>query len=232
MKKSNRSFEAEYFAFAPGWRAPLMIVLLCLVCVGNFFLAGVFWQMATLTGPVLCVAVLCFMDYFVFAGFNSKKLQGMNLLKSSFYGRSLVEKALKQDSVNKAVYVLIGSVAVIISVFKFNPDIDKPFVIAYAVGGYSTCMVLLRLVLLINRAKGITMQVHILICYLCYSLGTTILLPMIFLSETGSLVIMIIYAVAAEIGSILTGRWLIVSCMRAYDSNFHDISNNDQEDSK
>ena len=220
MKKN--SLEAEYFAFAPWWRAPFMFLLLCIVCVGNFFLSGAFWQMATLTGPFFCAIVLCFMDYFVFAGFNSRKSQGMNLLKSSPRGRTLVESALKQDIVNKSVYVLAGSLFALISVLKFNESIDKPFVIVYAAGGFSTCLVLLRLVLLLNRAKGLTMQVHIFICYLCYSVGNCILLPMIFLSETGSLLIMIIYAVVAETGSILTGRWLIISCMKAYDSSFHD----------
>ena len=222
MKNNKFSFEAEYFVFARKSRAVIMFLLLCVVCVANFFLAGVFWQLATLTGPLLSVAILCFMDYFVFAGFNSRKSQGMNLLKSSPRGRALVESALKQDIVNKSVYTLAGSLFALFSVLKFNESIDKPFVIAYAAGGFSTCLILLRLVLLLNRAKGLTMQVHIFICYLCYSVGNCILLPMIFLSETGSLLIMIIYAVVAETGSILTGRWLIISCMKVYDSSFHD----------
>lgn len=222
MNNHKKSFETEYLIFARKWRPLLMLALLAVSCTANFFIAGVFWQMAVLTGPVICVAVLCFMDYFVFAGFNSRKSAGMNLLKTSPYGRVLVEAALKQDIVNKAIYVLIGSVTVLISIFIFNPDVDKPFVIAYAIGGYSTCMILLRLVLLIDRAKGLTMQVHVFICYLFYSLGTVILIPLIFLSETFSLPLLIVYDVAAEIGSVLMGRWLINSCMKAYDSSFHD----------
>ena len=232
MKNNRFSFEAAYFAFARKWRVLLMFLLFGLIITANFFLAGAFWQLATLTGPIGCFAVLIFMDYYVFAGFNSRKSDpGMNLLKSSFHGRSLVEAALKQDSFNKSLYMLAGSLAAVISILKFNPDIDKPFMIVYAIGGFSTSLIMMRLSLLITRAKGITLQAHILICYLCYSIGSAILLPLIFLSEKASLPIMAAYAAAAEAGSILTGRWLIVSCLKAYDSGFHDADNNkDRED--
>ena len=164
------------------------------------------------------------MDYFVFAGFNSRKSIGMDMMKSSAKGRTLIEAALKQDIVNKSIYVLIGSTAALVSIFIFNEEIDHPFVIAYTIAAFSSCQVLLRVSLLIDRAKGLTMQVHIFIFYLCYSVGSLILIPLIFISESISLPLMIGYAVLAEIGSVLTGIWLIRSCMKAYDTSMHDAS--------
>lgn len=222
MKKKKIHFETEYLLLAGKWRPFLMLLLLLAVIACNFLLAGVFWQIAVFTGPILCVAVLCFMDYFVFAGFNSRRSIGMDMLMSSVRGRSFIENVLKHDIVNKSLYVMTGSVAALVSIFMFNEDIDRPFVIFYAIGAFSTSQILMRLTLLLDRAKGLTMQTHVLICYLCYSVGTLILLPLIFLSETGNLTIMIIYAVIAEALSILTGIWLVKSCVKAYESGFHD----------
>ncbi len=224
MNKHKKFFEAEYLVFARKWRPILMFLSLLIVCTVNFFISGVFWQIAVLTGPLLSVAILCFMDYFVFAGFNSRKSIGMDLMKSSVKGRALVEAALKQDIVNKSIYVLTASTAALVSIFIFNEDIDHPFVIAYTIAAFSSCQVLLRISLLIDRAKGLTMQVHIFIFYLCYSVGSLILIPVIFISESISLPLMIVYAVLAETGSVLTGIWLIRSCMKAYDASMHDAS--------
>ena len=200
-----------------------MLLLLAAVCGINFLLAGAFWQLAVITGPVMCMAVLSFMDYFVFAGFNSRKSIGMDMLKSSYHGRKLVIAALKQDIVNKSLYILAGSTFALVSVFMFNPEIeDRLFVILYAMGAFSSAQILLRLTLLLDRAKGLTMQTHMLICYLAYALGTVIVLPLIFASESLSVPVMIVYAVIAEILSILTGYLLIRSCVKAFDSSLHD----------
>ena len=224
MNKHKKLFEAEYLVFAGKWRPVIMALALVIICVVNFFISGVFWQVAVLTGPLLCVAFLCFMDYFVFAGFNSRKSIGMDMMKSSAKGRTLIEAALKQDIVNKSIYVLIGSTAALVSIFIFNEEIDHPFVIAYTIAAFSSCQILLRISLLIDRAKGLTMQVHVFIFYLCYSVGSLILIPVIFISESISLPLMIVYAVLAETGSVLTGIWLIRSCMKAYDASMHDAS--------
>ena len=226
MKKTNSKFEAEYFVFAGKWRPLIMLLLLAVVCMINFFLAGALWQFAVITAPIMCMAIICFMDYFVFSGFNSRKSIGMDLIKSSYRGKKLVEAALKQDIVNKSLYVLAGSVFALVLVFMFNPEIeDSLFVIFYTISSYASSLVLMHLTLLLDRAKGLTMQTHMLICYLFYALGTVIILPLIFISETLSLPTMITYAVIAVICAVVTGYLLVRSCIKTYDASFHDGSN-------
>ena len=199
-----------------------MLALLVCVCLANYLLAGVFWQVSVLLAPYLCVLALSFMDYFVFSGFNSRKAQGMDLLKSSGRGSELVSKALRQDAVAKSIFSLIAAVFTLICVLKLNEEVDKPFVILYSIAGFATCQVICRLLLLIDRWKGLTMQTHMFIIYLGYFAGGLLLLPIIFLSESWSVTVMAIYAAAAEVLSVLTGYWLVRSCTKAYESGFYD----------
>ena len=223
MKNHNRGFEAEYFLFARKWRPLLMICLLAAICTANYFLSLSLWQAAILLGPILCFAVLIFMDYFVFSGFNSRTSIGMDLVKSSLKGRMIIKKALEQDIVNKTFFVLTGSASAFVFVLRNHPEVDLLFLIFFTIGGFSTTHILLHLILLIDRSKGLTMQAHVFICYLSYSLGTVIFLPAVFISETMSLLFMIIYSVVTTALGIFTGIILIRSCMKAYDSCFHDV---------
>ncbi len=219
----NKKFEAEYLLFAGRSRLIAMFLLLLGACGLTFLLSAAMWQFAVVVGPILGMAILSFMDYFAFSGFNSKKQIGMDLLKSSTRGRAIIERALKQDLLNKTVYMITIGVVTLVLTLLVNPEIeDLPFTILYVISSYASCQTLLHLVLLLDRAKGLTMQAHILICYLFYSVGSLILLPLIFLSENMSALLMGIYAAVAAAVAVFTGFLLIRSCMKAFDASLHD----------
>ncbi len=218
----KKSFQSEYFVFARRSRPFIMIFLLTVVCLVNFLMAGVFWQVSVMLAPYLCTLVLGFMDYFVFCGFNSRKTKGIDILKSSARGRALVVSAVKQDAVNKSLFSLAACLFTLISILTINKEVDKFFVILYAIAAFSTCQVINRLLLLVDRWKGLTMQTHMFIVYLGYFAGGILLLPLIFLAEGCNVAIMAVYAVVAEALSVLSGIWLVKSCTKAYDSSFYD----------
>ncbi len=221
-------FEAEYLAFAGWLRILIMLVLLVITCLLSFFLTLI-WQLGIIMAPSLSMIILVFMDYFIFSGTNSKRSKGMELLKSSPRGSQVLQRALKQDIVNKSVFSLIAisfTVALILigrsaSGAESFED-SNLFVIIFAFGAFATGQVLTRIALLLTRNKGLTLHVHMLLAYLIFFLGTAIMLPLIFLSETHSIPIMSGYAAVMEVLSILTGKLLISSCGKAYDASFCD----------
>ncbi|MCR5685741.1 MAG: hypothetical protein K6G81_10050 [Lachnospiraceae bacterium] len=219
----KKSFMSEYFVFARKWRIAVMLLLLAIVCAVVFFMAGAFWQVSVLLAPSLAAAILCFMDYFAFCGFNSRKARGMELIKSSARGRKLISQAVRQDAVNKSIFSLAASVFALSCALAFaDEEENRVFIILYAIAGFATYQAVSRGLLLIDRWKGLTMQVHILISYLGYSIGSVFLLPMIFLSESGSVPVMAAYAIVAEGLSVFMGITLVRSCEKAYDSSFID----------
>ena len=170
------------------------------------------------------MGVLCFMDYFSFAGTNSKRAKGMELIKSSPYGGRILKKALQQDIVNKAIYHLLAMTftAGLILSGEHEQGFSGIFALLYVGSAFATGQLLIRITLMITRSKGLTMQTHMLIVYAAFFIGTIIFIPLIFLSETNSMLFMSLYFAAVESLSILSGIWLLSSCYKAYDSTFYD----------
>ena len=80
----KKKFEAEYFLFAGKARPFIMLLMLIVISGICFLMAAALWQVSLIIAPILGMAVLSFMDYFVFAGFNSRKSIGMDMMKSSY----------------------------------------------------------------------------------------------------------------------------------------------------
>ncbi|MBO4415567.1 MAG: hypothetical protein J5824_06245 [Lachnospiraceae bacterium] len=225
----KKKFEAEYLAFTGRWHVLIMLGLLAAACVIAFFLSALIWQVGIMIAPILSMGMLCFMDYFTFSGTNSKKSKGMEVLRSSPRGGEVLYTALKQDVINKSLFNLLVTVF-IVTVIIIDRSVSgitefedsNLFIIAYGIAAFATGQVLIRLTLLLTRSKGLTMQVHMLIVYLIFFAGTLIMIPLIFLTETHSLPIMCAYAAVMEIFSVLTGKWLISSCRKAYEAQFYD----------
>ncbi len=217
-------FEAEYRGFTGKWNLLIHILLFFVTCAICYLTSGMIWQLSVMICPILSMLALCFMDYFAFAGTNSKRAKGMELLKSSFYGGHVLKKALRQDVINKSVYHLLATAftTIIILSSEHEKDFSATFALLYICSAFATGQLLMRLTLLITRNKGLTMQTHILITYFAFFIGSVLFIPLIFLSEMKSVLFMSLYFAAAEALSILSGIWLLTSCYKAYDTTFSD----------
>ena len=220
----KHKFEAEFRAFAGKTYFLLTVLVFPVACMISYLLSGMIWQLGVIIAPIICMLVLGFLDYFAFAGANSRHAHGMELFKSSTRGEILFKKALKQDLINKSVISFAASViSGTFAALNTEKLPDLLFVVFYCFGAYATGQLVLRLVLFLTRKKGLTMQTHALILYLVYFVGSVLFIPLIFVSETESAIIMGIYTAVAEILSVLSAILLFRSCVRAYSSAFYDI---------
>ncbi len=217
-------FEAEYRAFTGKWNLLIHLLLFSITCLICYATSGMIWQLSVMICPLLSMMALCFMDYFAFAGTNSKRAKGMELLKSSFYGSQILKKALRQDMINKSVYHLLTAAFTTIVVLcgEHERDFSSGFAVLYIFSAFVTGQLLIRLTLLITRNKGLTMQTHVMITYFAFLIGSVVFVPLIFLSELRSVLYMSLYLIGIESLSILSGIWLLNSCYRAYDTTFSD----------
>ena len=67
-------FEAEYRAFTGKWNLLIHLLLFSITCLICYATSGMIWQLSVMICPLLSMMALCFMDYFAFAGTNSKQI--------------------------------------------------------------------------------------------------------------------------------------------------------------
>ena len=219
----KRKLIAEYIAFTGKLHPLILLGLFAISCLICYVISGLIWQLSLIVAPILSMGFLSFMDYFPFAGTNAKKARGMELVKSSPYGGEILKRALKQDLIIKSLFSFILTALIVVLILTGTPrPQDIPFVIIYAFAAYATGQLFTRITLFFTRKKGLTMQSHIMIVYIFFFAGSLILLPLIFLSDTNSVPLMLLYACAAEILSVLSAIWLLTSCNKAFATTFYD----------
>ncbi|MBP5331996.1 MAG: hypothetical protein J6Y89_09115, partial [Lachnospiraceae bacterium] len=120
----KKKFEAEYLAFTGRWHILIMLGMLAVAGVFDFFLSAFIWQLGIIIAPILAMGMLCFMDYFTFSGTNSKKSKGMEILRSSPCGGEVLYAALKQDIINKSLFNLFvtGFTVIMIIIGRMMSD--------------------------------------------------------------------------------------------------------------
>ncbi len=220
----RKCFEAEYIAYAGKGNLLIVGLLLLGSCVISYLLSKILWQLAIMIAAIVSFGILNFMDYFAFAGSNSKNSLGINLIKSAPYGAELFRKALLQDMINKLLFSVITICAVTVFVLcrPLGREFSAFFVILYAAAAFATEQLLLNSSLWITRKKGITMQAHFLIMYLTFFAGSLLFLPLVFISEEKSVLVMTLYIVIVGALAVLANIWLQKSCNKAYRSMFYD----------
>lgn len=103
-------------------------------------------------------------DFFVFAGISSGRKKGMELIMSSFEGRTFVSSALKGEAFLRFVKLLVLGVFLAFpgNLFNFSGSFNEMiFILALILLIFSST----NFTLMLTRKVGLTMLVHWLISY-------------------------------------------------------------------
>ncbi|MBR4343761.1 MAG: hypothetical protein IKP88_13880 [Lachnospiraceae bacterium] len=217
---------SEYRAFTSQiYRIIIILVFISLLGVGFFS-----DQALGFTGAFIVTAfsstVTIFLDYFIFGGVSARKQRGMELVKSSFKGRELLEKALKTDMYIKAFINLSGFIGFLLAEIVFSEEGLSPLAIILFLILYPITNLTSRIILIIARRFAVSMASQVFITYLASMLNTLLLLTISFLiplTDEGFNIILIVPVVIIEALSILTATLLLKDCIKGYNSSFYDI---------
>ena len=136
-------------AFTPMSYRIAVIIGMILTSVVGFVLSDYMGLASALVVAPIALVIIVFVDYFAFSGISTRREKCMELMKSSLYGREIIGKALKADTILKIVTVLLCFAGCIIGCFMGGVGIM--FVLAVMF----TTMAITVLVLIFTRRKGL-----------------------------------------------------------------------------
>ena len=219
---------SEYKAFTSLYFRMILILMALILTAVGFFADKIFGINAALIISALASTVNVFIDYYAFGGISARKQRGMEIVRSSFYGRTIIDSALKTDMYIKALLNLTGFIGFIAGELYFSEEPGlSPIAVSLVLLLYPVTNLTTRVILFISRRMSTTMVVQILITYLASTFNSILifiigsLLPME-LEEFS--IIPLIIALAAEVLSILMAYILLTDCRKGYRSSFFDNS--------
>ncbi|MBO7634787.1 MAG: hypothetical protein J6S72_10505 [Lachnospiraceae bacterium] len=224
----NRTLWKCTGAFTPMSYRIAVIIGMILTSVIGFILSDYMGLASALVVAPIALVIIVFVDYFAFSGISTRREKCMELMKSSLYGREIIGKALKADTILKIVTVLLCFAGCIIGCFMGGVGIM--FVLAVMF----TTMAITVLVLIFTRRKGLNTAVQMMLTYLGVTLLDGVMLGLLFATinateeETAGMNAIDIAILSITLGmaalTILLGFLLYRDCIKGYESGFLDRS--------
>lgn len=224
----NRTLWKCTGAFTPmSYRIAIVIGMILTSAIG-FGLSYFMGLASALIVAPISLMVVIFVDYFAFSGISVRREKCMEMMKSSVYGREIIGKALKTDTILKIVTVLLCFAGCIIGCFVSGAGVL--FVLAVMF----TTMALTVFVLIFTRRKGLSMAVQMMMTYLGVTLLDGVMVGLLYAvlnaaeeeAQGISTLDIIVWAITLGMAclTVLLGFLLYRDCIRGYESGFLDRS--------
>jgi len=221
MKKKS-----EYLAYTSvGYKTGNILACILIAVagfLGNYYMGTASIIFISAATP----SIIAFLDFFAFACISTRNQHTMNFIKSSYYGRSMIQKALKTDIFFKIVLILISYVGFLLSDLILCTVNSELFLTVHLILlEVPVCGIIIALTVIISRHIAATHLSQMGICYAMLILQTALTVTITLVLPDDITVISIPIVVTSVIASIIcVVLWIVLykDSLKGYDSSFYD----------
>jgi hypothetical protein len=215
-------------AFTPvSYRVAVIAGMILIAGIG--FVLAYFMGLASalMVGPMV-MTVIILIDYLAFSGISTRREKCMEIMKSSVYGKEIIDKALKTDIVIKLATMLLCFSGCLIGCIVTGAGVMFVLVVML------TAMVFTELALIFTRRKGLSIAMQTMIIYFMVTLLEGAMVALLYAvlaaaeketagTEPVTIVVWLITVGMAAL-TVIMGIVLHRDCVKGYESGFFDNS--------